>query len=339
MFRRASCIFVICALGALNGFSYEIKQLRKIRQIECATIHQVEECFYSLDSFCFDRNGRLYVVDSGLNAVVVFDKDGKQVGAFGRKGQGPGEFMGQPRGAKLDITCGNDHLLYITDHGQQRISVFKEDFSFIKNHPVPALRDNAAVNRAGDIFLLSQKEDGKVLCRYDPNLVLKNTFLDGSDHATSRYFPNLASGGRFSQYALRKALAADDSLIVCSNISLKIFVFEDRDRLARSFDIDNEVFVKDFAERVKKLRSAKLPPGGTSAGILPFYLHLDQEGNIYLGYFNSSIGGFELYRYSQKGEFQTLYRFPEKVLGPFGTDPWGRFYGVSPERTSVCVFE
>jgi hypothetical protein len=340
MLKRASCIFIIWALVSLNGFSYEIRQLKKIGQIECATINQEKESFYSIDSYCFDRNGNIYIADSGLNAVVVFDKDGKQLGAFGRKGQGPGEFLGRPKGSKLDIVYGNDHLLYVTDYGNQRISVFKEDSSFLRSHNLPeSLRDDAVVNRAGDIYLLSKKTDGKLIARYDRNMALKDTFFDAVKHAESRYFPYLNSGKGLSRYELRKALSADDSLIVCSNVALKIFVFDNMNQLIQSFDIDNEVFTRDFSERVKKLRAEKLPRGTTSSSILPFSFHLDHEGNIYLGYFDLSIGGFELYRYSQMGEFKTIYRFPEKVFGPFGTDQRGRFYGVSLDGTSVCIFK
>ena len=188
-------------------------------------------------------------------------------------------------------------------------------------------------------MLFSKKTDGKLIARYDRNMALKDTFFDAAKHAESRYFPYLNSGKGLSRYELEKALSADDSLIVCSNVALKIFVFDNMNQSIQSFDIDNEVFTKDFNERVKKLRAEKLPRGTTSSSILPFYLHLDQEGNIYLGYFNTSAGGFELYRYSQMGEFQTIYRFREKVIGPFGTDRWGRFYGVSLDRTSVCIFE
>jgi DNA-binding beta-propeller fold protein YncE len=57
-----------------------------------------------------DGDGLLYVVDTFLNRVVVFDPDGEFVRRIGDIGQGPGRFM-RPRGVAID----RDGHVYVTD--------------------------------------------------------------------------------------------------------------------------------------------------------------------------------------------------------------------------------
>jgi len=345
-FQRILFVIPVCflILSRPYGFdknAFDIVTLKKIRQIEHITAKPDQEDFWFITSYCFDKEGNLLVADSGLNKIIVFDRDGNPIGSFGRQGQGPGEFMGRPRGARLEITYGNDERIYVTDLQSRRISIFNNKYDFQNSFAIPQGTNDAAIaNRAGDIFILSSKNEGKLICRYDHDLLFKEAFLDASDHVKSKYFKNIDWGKKSADESqLRKVLATDDFLVVCSNVALKIFVFNNTNKLVKSFGIDNEVFLHDFKERVKKTRSEKLPPGAV-ASILPFDLHLDTSGNIYLGYWNTSIGAnFELYRYSRAGELQKIYRFPEKTLGPFATDKLNRFYGVSRDRTAVLVFE
>jgi sugar lactone lactonase YvrE len=57
-----------------------------------------------------DGDGLLYVVDTFLNRVVVFDPDGEFVRHIGDIGQGPARFM-RPRGVAID----RDGHVYVTD--------------------------------------------------------------------------------------------------------------------------------------------------------------------------------------------------------------------------------
>jgi DNA-binding beta-propeller fold protein YncE len=57
-----------------------------------------------------DADGLLYVVDTFMDQIVVFDADGEFVRTFGQIGQGAGKFM-RPRGITLD----SDGHVYVSD--------------------------------------------------------------------------------------------------------------------------------------------------------------------------------------------------------------------------------
>jgi len=68
--------------------------------------------------------GALYVFDAANNASYIFDKDGHFVRAFARRGQGPGEVLGQDR------THSVDGKIYIP--AVSGIRVFTEDGEYIE---------------------------------------------------------------------------------------------------------------------------------------------------------------------------------------------------------------
>lgn len=78
-----------------------------------------------------DDQGRLHVLDIRARNVLVWDKQGKYVGAYCKPGQGPGELQinGGAGGPQGYITAIGD-TIYIYDGGARRLSLFKNDLSF-----------------------------------------------------------------------------------------------------------------------------------------------------------------------------------------------------------------
>ncbi len=72
------------------------------------------------------KNGMIYVVDGVKNKIRIFNKHGKLVSSFGRKGSRNGEFM-FPLGIDID----NSGKVYIADSGNQRVQIFRSNGSFI----------------------------------------------------------------------------------------------------------------------------------------------------------------------------------------------------------------
>jgi sugar lactone lactonase YvrE len=73
-------------------------------------------------------NGDLYVSDGyGNNRIVVFDSQGKFIRAWGRLGNGQGEFS-QPHGMVLD----SQQRVYVADRNNARIQVFDAKGTFLK---------------------------------------------------------------------------------------------------------------------------------------------------------------------------------------------------------------
>jgi len=80
--------------------------------------------FYMPSDIAVDKEGNVYVLDSGNHRIQKFDPDGDFLASFGRQGQGPGEFQ-YPQSIDLDPE-GN---LYVSDSGNQKIQIIKPDGS------------------------------------------------------------------------------------------------------------------------------------------------------------------------------------------------------------------
>jgi len=67
-------------------------------------------------------DGRIAVLDGLLEQVVVYDREGQEVGLVGRPGQGPGEFV-----QAATLLEGSDGSLQVYDLRQRRLSTFHHD--------------------------------------------------------------------------------------------------------------------------------------------------------------------------------------------------------------------
>lgn len=79
--------------------------------------------------------GRAYVVDGGNHRIVAFSPAGKFLFAFGRKGEGNGEFV-DPVGLGTDA----QGRVYVADSGNRRIQVFDANGGFSGSFRTGAIR-------------------------------------------------------------------------------------------------------------------------------------------------------------------------------------------------------
>jgi hypothetical protein len=81
--------------------------------------------FLLIKDITVDSRGNVYLLDSKLASVKIFDRNGKYLKSIGRKGTGPGEFNDP-----FPILMLND-TLYICDNTSQ-ISVYDNEYNFIR---------------------------------------------------------------------------------------------------------------------------------------------------------------------------------------------------------------
>ncbi len=74
------------------------------------------------------------VVNSYEVQVLCMQSDGSTVGAFGREGEGPGEFVGA-----LSLTRGPGGTVGVSDGGQRRLTVFEPDGAIVSSAITPFL--------------------------------------------------------------------------------------------------------------------------------------------------------------------------------------------------------
>ena len=89
----------------------------------------------------------IYVIDAEENEVRVFSKTGTFIRAFGRKGQGPGEFD-----SPADLDVSGDRI-YVTDRFNKRIQVLDRKGGYLGGFKVPFTPDQICVLSGGRIIL------------------------------------------------------------------------------------------------------------------------------------------------------------------------------------------
>jgi hypothetical protein len=83
--------------------------------------------FYYPKDVAVDDWGNILILDAGNHKIKIYDKDGSYLREFGRKGSGPGEFIGATR---LEILPGGNIL--INDLATNAVSIFDRSGQFIR---------------------------------------------------------------------------------------------------------------------------------------------------------------------------------------------------------------
>jgi DNA-binding beta-propeller fold protein YncE len=116
-----------------------------------------------------DDRERVYVADFGNHRVQVFDRDGRPLAAWGRLGDGPGEFR-LPAGIAAD----GRGRVYVGDGGNARVQVFDRDGHFLAAWGGPGTGDGRfrrpgalAVDGRGRLAVVDRRDDRVQL--FDPD--------------------------------------------------------------------------------------------------------------------------------------------------------------------------
>ncbi|MEW6455605.1 MAG: NHL repeat-containing protein [Acidobacteriota bacterium] len=94
-----------------------------------------------------DRDGLVYIVDSGNHRIQVFDKSGKYINTIGRKGQGPADFL-----YPFDLEFDNKNNMIISDRYNSRIQILKTTGDFLKTFKINYFPYHIGVMRGGIIM-------------------------------------------------------------------------------------------------------------------------------------------------------------------------------------------
>jgi DNA-binding beta-propeller fold protein YncE len=115
--------------------------------------------FYQPNDIVTDRAGTIYVAEGhgGDNArIVVFDKSGKYLREFGKKGSGPGEFD-QPHALAFD----SQERLYVGDRSNNRIQILDKNGKYIDEWKQFSRPSGIFIDR-NDMIYVADSESGSV---------------------------------------------------------------------------------------------------------------------------------------------------------------------------------
>lgn len=136
-----------------------------------------------------DAYGKYFVVDAfGSNKVVAFDYDGKPFASYGKRGNGPGEYL-FPCGVDVDA-----EFVYVLDPSRKQLHKYRHDGRFVKSLQIPfrcnafALIDNEQI-----IFNLApSNEDKYQLCVTDSSINPMSYQLKYPDNFVDSWMTNNA---------------------------------------------------------------------------------------------------------------------------------------------------
>ena len=97
---------------------------------------------YGPRAIAIDRDGNLWVTDTGNKRLMKYDKDGKFLAQFGSVGTDEGRFN-EPVGLAIDPS-GN---IYVADTWNQRIQKFDASFKLLAQWPVAGWEGGSVLNK------------------------------------------------------------------------------------------------------------------------------------------------------------------------------------------------
>lgn len=96
------------------------------------------EDLFKPESFAVDRNGRIFILDTGNSRIQCFSEDGKFQFTFGKRGQGPGELSNFASNIKIL----NDGNIYVIDNYQRRINIYSSEGRFLHSEKTARYYDD-----------------------------------------------------------------------------------------------------------------------------------------------------------------------------------------------------
>lgn len=330
-------IIFILILLLVTGHSspVEVKPLTKIKEIGPAVSEERDINFWHIDDIGCDKEGNLYVADSGWNKIFKLDSAGQFVLSFGQEGQGPGEFLSQPYRYRLRLTIGNDGLIYVVDRGNRRLSVFNQNSILMKTFPLPEkLADKPVVNSKGYIYFINTDDKLKkaILC-FDSHFKLTDSFLPLKWHFVFPvYKPDKKIAETFFSGSLIPLITASDHLVALSNYALNVFLFNNLHQMIKKFPLNNDAFLADFKGRLK----ASIAQGGI---IVPFSAFLGPEDILYLLYANKSKKQYEIYRYDLEGRLLDILTIDEPRTRGIGCVPDNKYLYLVLNDEKIAVYK
>jgi streptogramin lyase len=124
-----------------------------------------EDTFNMPSSVAIAANGDIFVGDGhgGMsnNRIVKFDKNGKYIKEWGRKGTGPGEFD-QPHTMAFD----SRGRLFVGDRNNNRIQIFNQDGKFLDEWPQFSRPSGVYIDKK-DVIYVADSESESVAKNHD----------------------------------------------------------------------------------------------------------------------------------------------------------------------------
>ena len=218
-------VFILAFTSFVYGGSRERDMPSKIVLLEDISLDTEKlpaESIAYIGCFDVDQKGNLYIYDSKLKKIVVYDPEGKFSREFGREGQGPGEFR-----FVTNIQVMTSGEIVITDILNRRFASFQKDGAFIKDIRFPFSAVEGSILENGHFLFKRLKLSGSkdkrphiVLSLYDPD------FKKIKDLDEIEAFDPMASRVKGIYYNLCWDVSGDKIVTGSQERGYEIYVFD-----------------------------------------------------------------------------------------------------------------
>jgi DNA-binding beta-propeller fold protein YncE len=118
-----------------------------------------DKTFFKPTDIAWAKNGDFYVSDGyGNSRVVKFDKNGKYLFAWGKRGSGPGEFR-LPHSIAVD----SKDQVYVSDRENNRIQIFDKNGKFLKEWTHLGSAQNLFITPDDQLWIITHRNWVEIL--------------------------------------------------------------------------------------------------------------------------------------------------------------------------------
>ncbi len=316
----------------------QLNQMEKIGEIVGNDIENGNTSIWKITSIDIDKNGQIYVADSGNNKVFVFDRNGRYIKTIGKFGQGPGEFMAGTNSNGLRVSVGNNGKVYVYDCSNRRLSVFRTDgtveITVALLSDGPSIIDTPHVNSKGDIFIVTYYKEN-IIQIFDHKLKWVKGILGKKYHFTENHIEKAKNpAGYFTgEHQVNVVVTEDDQIYALSNYVMKIYALnQDGDIVMEIDPTKYEAYGNEYRKRMASSRKR---------GVKFIYCKLLKMPDNKLGivYYSNGYRKWNIYVFDiETKKLSGIMQIPEMTSYPIQSDHNGHIYCLNENSDRIAIY-
>jgi len=240
--------------------------------------------FSTIGGVMVDVEEDIIVIDEKEVVIKVFDKNGKHLRTFGKRGGGPGEFN---TAARISLKGGKD--IVVLDRGNNRLSYYSKEGQCLKEIPLGKYSSlsRAKPDSKGFIYADTMTVDGDTgiyeIKRFDPELNMIEILARSE---LVRRFPEVNPVSVWFMYMVRE----DDSFVWGWNTKYELTIHDPDGKPVKKIvkEYNPVKITKDEQEKIMEERFQGLEIPSTIKIVFPksyppfYYFICDDVGRIYV---------------------------------------------------------
>jgi len=314
MIRRLSQVICLLTIWLSSFPSQCLGQLITLKELFAIGGESDTSFFQPLDIVSL-LDGSFVVADAGDFSIKKFDARGNFISKVGRRGRGPGEFVGGPR-----RLCYFKGIIAVSAYDDQRIQFFNDHLEYRSSFIAKKVVGSMDFDPKGNLWIhfVGSREKSPAVVKYNLDGIETRTIT--LNHQSSSHWEN--------EGALRITSLGD--IIFAYSVMNKVEVW-DTSGLIRS-----EFSISKYPEKVP---FRKLPDGSEAPENLMFgSIMVDQSSNIYIkGSHFARNSARDVDVFDRTGKHLYAFTLPAKIrqMSILGD----RFYTIESNTATIRVFQ